>query len=168
MPKVVRLKPYNPRKGYVLRRYVLGNQKFMADRWYVVGDVMAEKLAKVHSRPDHPEDSPLAFDLFDSREEAEAQYTAEQEAEKEATVKNPEFVGALTTADLESDAAKAARADRAEANLERAKEKAGKDKGKKKKRLEGKAGDDDESESEPEASGADSVAKPGDDDDAFQ
>ncbi len=154
MPKVVRLKPYNRRKGYVLRRYVLGNQKFMEDRWYHVGDAMAEKLAKVHSRPDHPEDSPLAFDVFDSHDEAKAQFAAEQEAEKKATVKNPEFVGSLTTADLESDAAKDARADRAKANLERAE----------KKRAEGKAGDDAEKASE-DGDGGKSAT---DDDPAFQ
>jgi hypothetical protein len=156
MPKVVRLKPYNPRKGYVLRRYVLGNQKFMANRWYHVGDAIAEKLSKVHSRPDHPEDSPLAFDLFDSQKEAEAQYVAEQEAEKEATVKNPEFVGSLTTADLESDAAKEARAERAKANLERATET--------KRRAEGKAGDEDE----PAAASGGGDKSAADDDPAFQ
>lgn len=156
MPKVVRLKPYNRRKGYLLRRYVLGNQKFIENRWYVVGDVMAAKLANVHSRPDHPDESPLAFDLFDTQKEAEAQYTAEQEAEREATVKNPEFVGTLTTKDLESDDAKAGREARAKANLERAKEKT------RRGRAEGKAGDDED------VSEGDGSGKLSDDDDAFQ
>lgn len=118
MSKVVRLKPYNRRKGHLLRRYVLGAHKFLEDRWYAVSDDMAYKLSDVHSRPDHPDESPLAFDVFESQKDAESQYHREQESEKKATVKNPEFVGTLTSADLPG--AEKERTKRAEANLARA------------------------------------------------
>ncbi len=166
MPKVARLKPFNRRRGQLLRRYVFENFKFQCDRWYVVPDDVAAHLSTVHSQPLYPDDSPLAFDIFDSREEAEAQHLREQEQEQEASVKNPQFVGALSTKDLkrdkvDGDKAKAARKKRAEANLERAKAKGGKEKG------------DDEPDSDSATEGGpvtatDGESKPADNDPAFE
>ena len=121
----VRLRPYNPRKGHLLRVYVHRSHKFVHGKWYEVSDAMGEELSMVVSRQDD-EDSPLAFDIFETKEDAQDLLRAERiEREKaKANVDDPEVVGVLTTSDLNDDeAAQAARAKRAAENLERAKAK---------------------------------------------
>lgn len=123
MSKFVRLRPFDRRRGYLLRRYIHRSQKFVESKWYEVPDGLAEELSVVTSRADD-EDSPLAFDVFDSKDEALDLVRRERAAKAKATADNPEVVGVLTSADLDEDAAmKAARAKRAEENLERAKAK---------------------------------------------
>jgi len=73
--KLVRIKPYNPRRGYVLRRYsaAFGGKRYVFEvdaGWYEVPTEVADYLATLNSRIEEP-DSPLAFDVK-TREEAEA------------------------------------------------------------------------------------------------
>ncbi len=73
MTMLVRLKPFNPRRGFVMRTYVDGisGAVFKEERgWYEVEDAMAAKLKEITSKPENPE-SPLAFDVC-TREEAVA------------------------------------------------------------------------------------------------
>lgn len=71
-PMLVRLKPFNPRKGYVMKTYVDGptGAVFREERgWYEVDDpVLIERLKECKSRPDR-EESPNAFDVC-TREQA--------------------------------------------------------------------------------------------------
>ncbi len=68
---LVRLKPYDPRRGYVLRRFTYQGIKFHEERgWYVVDKAVAEYLRKVPQRDTDPH-SPLAFDVA-TEEEAKA------------------------------------------------------------------------------------------------
>lgn len=88
---LVRIKKYNPRRGYVLRRYVYADRKtgiryrFYEDRgWYVVPARIAKILADIHSRVEDPE-SPFAFDVV-TRAEAQRIDVAETvEEEPRAT-----------------------------------------------------------------------------------
>jgi hypothetical protein len=67
----VRLKPYDPRRGQVLRRFVYRGIKIAAERgWYCVEKPVAEYLKTVNEVPGDPL-SPLAFDVY-SQEEAKA------------------------------------------------------------------------------------------------
>jgi hypothetical protein len=77
---LVRLKPHDPRRGFVLRRFTYQGIKFHEERgWYVVDRSVAEYLRKVQQRETDPH-SPLAFDIateedakaLDAREEHEA------------------------------------------------------------------------------------------------
>jgi hypothetical protein len=74
MPKLVRIKPYDPRRGQVLRRYTLS--RFNGIRleegrgWYQVDDDVAAYLATIRN-VDGDELSPLAFEVC-TPEEAEA------------------------------------------------------------------------------------------------
>ena len=77
---LVRLKPYDPRRGHVLRRYTYAGIKFQEERgWYRVEKSVAEYLRSV--RPVAGDEvTPLAFDVcteeeakaLDVREESEA------------------------------------------------------------------------------------------------
>jgi hypothetical protein len=63
--KLVRLKPLNPRKRYVMKLYVHGpsGKTFYEKRgWYKVDDALAEYLSEVR-QIESDEDSPLAFDV---------------------------------------------------------------------------------------------------------
>ena len=81
--KLVRLKPYNPKRGHNLRRYGYGGVIFDGERgWYRVNAALAEELK--YLRQDHDdEDSPLAFDVCT---DAEAAAIDEKEADA-ATVR---------------------------------------------------------------------------------
>lgn len=68
---LVRLKPYDPRRGHVLRRYSFRGILFSAARgWFRVTEEVAEHLRGVHQR-DHNPHSPLAFDVA-TEDEAKA------------------------------------------------------------------------------------------------
>jgi len=123
MSRFVRLRPFDRRRGHLLRRYIFRSQKFVAGNWYEVQDGMGDELSTVLSR-DGDDESPLAFDVFDTKEEALAFVHAERKAKAKATAESPELVGVMTSSDLDEDAAtKAAMAKRAEDNLQRAKAK---------------------------------------------
>jgi len=76
---LVRLKAYDPRHGYTLRRYTFRGIKFQQERgWYRVTAGVAEYLRDAHQDPTDPK-SPLAFDVC-SDAEAKAMETAEKES----------------------------------------------------------------------------------------
>lgn len=60
----IRLKPYNPKRGYKLRIYSVFGLKFRVDGgWYKIDDAnVASYLKTVHNDNNDPE-SPLAFDV---------------------------------------------------------------------------------------------------------
>jgi len=106
----VRLKPYDPRRGHVLRRYTYRGIKFHEDRgWFRVPKDVADYLRAVHQVPGD-EHSPLAFDCCT---EAEAKSLDAKEKESTVTRKtasddikvslpqdDAKGLGALTTEDL--------------------------------------------------------------------
>lgn len=106
----VRLKPYDPRRGHVLRRYTYRGIKFHEDRgWFRVPKDVADYLQAVHQVPGD-EHSPLAFDCCT---EAEAKSLDAKEKESAVTRKtasddikvslpqdDAKGLGALTTEDL--------------------------------------------------------------------
>lgn len=108
----VRLKPYDPRRGHVLRRYTYRGIKFHEDRgWFRVPKDVADYLRAVHQVPGD-EHSPLAFDCCT---EAEAKSLDAKEKESSVTRKtasddikvslpqeDAKTSGALTTSDLQS------------------------------------------------------------------
>jgi hypothetical protein len=60
---LVRLRPHDPRRGHVLRRYTYKGIKFDSDRgWYKVTKAVADYLRTVHQETGN-EHSPLAFDV---------------------------------------------------------------------------------------------------------
>jgi hypothetical protein len=76
---LVRLKPYDPRRGHVLRRYTYKGIKFSDDRgWYKVTKAVADYLRDVHQEAGN-EHSPPAFDVCS---EAEAQEINAREHEE--------------------------------------------------------------------------------------
>ena len=104
MPKLIRIKPYDPKRGHLVRRYTVFSIRFDESRgWYRVADDVADYLAKVHQRP-HDEDSPLVFDVC-TEDEAKALEEAERKkAEERAKAAEPNVASPydLTTADLAS------------------------------------------------------------------
>jgi len=78
---LVRLKPYDPRRGQVLRRYTYAGIKFQEERaWYRVEVAVAEHLRSVRQVPTD-EHSPLAFDVC-TEAEAKALEAKESDAAK--------------------------------------------------------------------------------------
>ena len=109
MAKLVRLKPFDPKKGHVIQRYTAFSIRFEEKRgWYKVSDEVATYLATVHQAPGD-DDSPLAFDVC-TEDEAQRVETAEKKKAEERAraaepnVANPYDISAkptdLTTADL--------------------------------------------------------------------
>lgn len=78
----VRLKPYDPRRGQVIQRYLFRGIKFQVDRgWYHVKKEIAEALRPLHQI--HTDDrSPPAFDVCT---EKEAQAIDEEEGNTRKT-----------------------------------------------------------------------------------
>jgi hypothetical protein len=78
---LVRLKPYDPRRGHVLRRYTYAGIKFQEERgWYRVERPVAEYLRAVREVPSDRY-APLAFDVC-TEAEAKALDAGESEAAK--------------------------------------------------------------------------------------
>ena len=119
--KLVRLKPYDPKKGHVLRRYTAFSIRFDEARgWYRVEDEVAEYLATVHQIPGD-EDSPLAFDVHSAAEAQAIDEAEKKKAEERARAASPNVANApvvspktpasdLTTADLTKPTARTRRA----------------------------------------------------------
>jgi hypothetical protein len=107
---LVRLKPYDPRRGHVLRRYTYAGIKFQEDRgWYRVEKAVAEYLRNVREVPSDRY-SPLAFDVC-TEAEAKALEAAETEASKvkrsatdDLKVVPARLAGAMTTDDMATKA----------------------------------------------------------------
>jgi hypothetical protein len=90
MALLVRLKPYNERKGHKTRTYMIDGARFFEERgWYEVSDSFGEKLRAL--KQDHYETDPDAPKLFDvcSPGQATALEEAETAAEIKATVRKP-------------------------------------------------------------------------------
>jgi hypothetical protein len=78
---LVRLKPYDPRRGHVLRRYTYAGIKFQEERaWYRVEKIVADHLRAVRQVPTD-EHAPLAFDVC-TEAEAKALEARESDAAK--------------------------------------------------------------------------------------
>jgi hypothetical protein len=78
---LVRLKPYDPRRGHVLRRYTYAGIKFQEERgWYRVERPVAEYLRAVREVPSDRY-APLAFDVC-TETEAKALDANESEVAK--------------------------------------------------------------------------------------
>lgn len=77
----VRLKPFDPRRGHLLRRYTYRGIKFQDERgWYHVPQDVGEYLRTVH-QVSGDEHSPLAFDVG-----TEAEAKALDAKDKESSV----------------------------------------------------------------------------------
>ena len=77
---LVRLKPYDPRRGHVIRRYTYRGIKFQEERgWYRVDKAVADHLRSVRQFPADPHSQP-AFDVH-TPTEAKAIDQKEHEAE---------------------------------------------------------------------------------------
>lgn len=110
---LVRLKPYDPRRGHVLRRFTYVGIKFQEERgWYRVEKAVADYLRSVRQLPSDKH-SPPAFDVCT---EAEAKALEAGEAEeskvKRGATDDIKLVtarptGALTTEDLPKPSAAA-------------------------------------------------------------
>lgn len=98
--KFVRLKPYNKRKGFLMRRYSVRRKRFIHGRWYEVPEQLAKYLDSVTATPEDPE-TPFAFDVCDSREEAIALVKREKRAKRRQNADHD--LTTLTTADLRGD-----------------------------------------------------------------
>ena len=103
---LVRLKPHDPRRGHVLRRYTYRGIKFQEERgWYRVDKAVADYLRDVRQSASNPH-APLAFDIC-TPDEAKALDSEEKEAtvtRKGATddikVSEARAASAVTTDDL--------------------------------------------------------------------
>jgi hypothetical protein len=101
---LVRLKPYDPRRGFVLRRFTYAGIRFQDERgWYRVERKVGEHLRAVRTVPTDKY-APLAFDVC-TEAEAKALDAGESEAAKvkrNATddLKVTTARGAVTTDDL--------------------------------------------------------------------
>ena len=103
---LVRLKPYDPRRGHLLRRFTYRGIKFQEERgWYRVSKDVAEYLRGVRQVVTD-EHSPLAFDVCTEAEarELDAREKEEGAVRKSATdnikLSVPRPGGALTSGDL--------------------------------------------------------------------
>ncbi len=78
---LVRLKPYDPRRGFVLRRFTYAGIRFQDERgWYRVERKVGEHLRAVRTVPTDKY-APLAFDVC-TETEAKALDAGESEAAK--------------------------------------------------------------------------------------
>lgn len=109
---LVRLKPHDPRRGFVLRRYTYRGIKFHEERgWYRVEKAVADYLCRIRQVAGD-EHSPPAFDVC-TDEEAKALDARDKEgavpraaAADDIKVSEARAEGVVTTEDL-PDAAKA-------------------------------------------------------------
>jgi hypothetical protein len=107
---LVRLRPYDPRRGHRLRRYTYRGIKFQQERgWYRVNKDVADYLREVR-QVFSDEHAPLAFDVctteeakaLDAKEKDDA--TARKAAADDIKLSEPRSDGAVTTGDLPDDA----------------------------------------------------------------
>ncbi len=123
---LVRIKPFNPRKGYVMKTYAVDHPEFGSARflesqgWYEVTPGMAGYLENLNSQPGNNE-SPAAFDVCTREEAIKLEERERRNAREKADASNAtrvhstlrdvqerqrgsdSAVGTLTTADLGDD-----------------------------------------------------------------
>lgn len=114
---LVRLKPFDTRRGHVLRRYTYAGIKFHDERgWYRVDKAVAEYLRSVRQIPGN-DLTPPAFDVctedeakaLESREENDARVRRSAADAVPLTAARAESIeGAVTTSDLARSASRAA------------------------------------------------------------
>jgi hypothetical protein len=107
---LVRLKTYDPRRGFVLRRFTYAGIKFHEERgWYRVEPDVAEYLRGVRQISTDPF-SPLAFDVCTDEQAKALEQTEAAEAKvrhaaaDEIEVTRGRASGAVTTSDLKPPA----------------------------------------------------------------
>ena len=104
---LVRLKPYDPRRGHVLRRYTYAGIKFQEERgWYRVERPVAEYLRAVREVPSDRY-APLAFDVC-TEAEAKAQEAGNDRGNKLFTASEAEAFASdlLASAGISDDASR--------------------------------------------------------------
>jgi hypothetical protein len=109
MAKLIRLRPFDAKKGHIIRRYTVAGTTFEERKgWYRVSDHMASYLATVHQVADD-EDSPMAFDVYTQDDAKRIDAAEKKKAEERARAAEPNvatardvtaIAGDLTTADL--------------------------------------------------------------------
>lgn len=95
---LVRIKPFNPRRGYVMRSHIDGptGAQFKEERgWYEVPKAVGERLKEVTSKPLSPE-SPLAFDVCTREEAIALEKRARAAAQERASASDPLSVNAAS------------------------------------------------------------------------
>lgn len=114
MEKFVRLKPFNPKRGYKIRRYHIGGILFREDRgWYRMRDeALLAKLERLTQDPSDPDSKPL-FDIC-SEKEAMALDDKEQVKEGRAAPKQAQAVAPRSTTVTTKDVKPAKETDVAE------------------------------------------------------
>ena len=108
--QLVRLKPHDPRRGYVMRRYTYRGIKFHVERgWYRVTKDVADYLKDIRQVAGQ-EHSPPAFDICSDQEamaiDAKEKKGAASKAAATDSIKvSParELAGTVTTGDLPED-----------------------------------------------------------------
>lgn len=96
--KKILMEPYNPRHGFVLRRWVVKGNVFEAGKTYTVDPATAAYLLSIHSQP-KKRGSPKAF--RDVTEAPKAQKrTARVAPPKRIAASEDKAAGTLTTSDL--------------------------------------------------------------------
>ena len=107
---LVRLKPYDPRRGHRLRRFTYRGIKFQEERgWYRVDKTVADYLRQVRQVASD-EHAPLAFDVctadearaLDAREKDAA--TPRKTADDDIKLSEARADDTMTTGDLPDDA----------------------------------------------------------------
>jgi hypothetical protein len=109
MAKLVRIKPFDTKKGHVIRRYTVFATTFEEHKgWYRVSNEVAAYLATVRQTP-NDEDTPYAFDVVTQDDAEKIDQAERKKAEERARAAEPNAVAArdltavggdLTTADL--------------------------------------------------------------------
>jgi len=109
MAKLIRLKPFDAKKGHLVRRFTAFSTTFEEHKgWYRVSDEVAAYLATVHQEP-NDEDSPWAFDVCTKDEAEKIDLAEKKKAEERARAVEPNVAtarditaigGDLATVDL--------------------------------------------------------------------
>ena len=93
---LVRLKPHNKRRGFVLRSYTFRGQRYVGERgWYEVSASLAADLAEIQQVDSDPH-SPMAFDVATHAEAREID-ALEATDEGKRSARDPDQ-SAMTTA----------------------------------------------------------------------
>jgi hypothetical protein len=108
MAKLIRLKPFDAKRGHLIQRFTAFSTTFEERKgWYRVADEVADYLATVNQVP-NDDDTPLAFDVCTEEEAKRLEAAEKKKAEERARAAEPNVAtprvvtggGDLTTADL--------------------------------------------------------------------
>lgn len=97
-----RVRPFDPRRGFLCKRYVFKGFKFEAEKgWYKVSESLAADLKKCTQNPNAADPKPV----FEIATKEEAEKIAREEYERENPVRKIQeaIAGAQTVPDLKSD-----------------------------------------------------------------